>query len=322
MRQTAESSSMRDKLLWRLPPPKSFAPILKRLPLLTMRGRVPIETIVTQDFQREFLLRSGVEENAFRGTLDPSFVSSMLNAITTQNLDLPEGDPAFKPTSGTYGTVHVSELMKLHRPLQAGEVLTITTRGQREEPHPKGSMVTTNYRVTDAANEIVLEMERKTLTLTAPEDTAAPGVAELQAPKHLDAREGTTFVSSRTMTPDMVAGYCWFVTNRIHNEVETANAFGYRAPIWAGTQGMHMTMAHLYSLGVPQTLTALFTFKRPVFWTDTLEVRPRAPAHVLSACAIAPAHRHLSPTYSPTYSRHNPSPNRGCSRCSFGLHLT
>jgi hypothetical protein len=185
-----------------------------------MRGRVPIETIVTQDFQREFLLRSGVEENAFRGTLDPSFVSSMLNAITTQNLDLPEGDPAFKPTSGTYGTVHVSELMKLHRPLQAGEVLTITTRGQREEPHPKGSMVTTNYRVTDAANEIVLEMERKTLTLTAPEDTAAPGVAELQAPKHLDAREGTTFVSSRTMTPDMVAGYCWFVTNRIHNEVD------------------------------------------------------------------------------------------------------
>ena len=82
----------------------------------------------------------------------------------------------------------------------------------------------------------------------------------------------------------MVAGYCWFVTNRIHNEVETANAFGYQLPIWAGTQGMHIVLAHLFSLGVPQTLTATFTFKRPVFWTDTLEVRRAQIAQARSMC--------------------------------------
>ena len=61
-------------------------------------------------------------------------------------------------------------------------------------------------------------------------------------------------------------------SNRIHNEVETANKFGYAAPIWAGTQGMHLTMAHLFSFGTPCKLTAEFRFLRPVFWHDVLEL--------------------------------------------------
>ena len=30
------------------------------------------------------------------------------------------------------------------------------------------------------------------------------------------------------------------------------------------------TMQHLYSLGVPQTMVATFSFKRPVFWEDNI----------------------------------------------------
>ena len=70
----------------------------------------------------------------------------------------------------------------------------------------------------------------------------------------------------------MVAGYCYFVTNRIHNEMETAQKFGYAAPIWAGTQGMHLTMEHLYSFGVVSTMEAIFEFKRPVMWEDKIEL--------------------------------------------------
>ena len=35
---------------------------------------------------------------------------------------------------------------------------------------------------------------------------------------------------------------------------------------------MHLTMKHLYSFGMPQTMTAEFSFIRPVFWTDRLEL--------------------------------------------------
>ena len=64
----------------------------------------------------------------------------------------------------------------------------------------------------------------------------------------------------------------WCAVAGIHNELDVAQKFGYAAPIWAGTQGMHLTLAHLYTFGVPKTLTALFELKRPVFWTDTLEL--------------------------------------------------
>lgn len=65
---------------------------------------------------------------------------------------------------------------------------------------------------------------------------------------------------------------CYHVSNRIHNEVETANAYGYSAPIWAGVQGMHIGMGRLFELGVPTSLDVKFSFLRPVFWTDTVEL--------------------------------------------------
>merc|ERR1719316_1663681 len=120
----------------------------------------------------------------------------------------------------------------------------------------------------DAAGREVMLIERKSLKL-AP---ANPSTVKTTKAAQSDPKVGKRFVSATQFTPDMVAGYCYFVTNRIHNEVETAQAFGYKAPIWAGTQGMHLTLKHLYSFGVPQTMTAEFSFTRPVFWTDRLEL--------------------------------------------------
>ena len=36
--------------------------------------------------------------------------------------------------------------------------------------------------------------------------------------------------------PDMCAGYCYFIPNRIHNEMETAQEFGFREPILVSPQ--------------------------------------------------------------------------------------
>ena len=48
----------------------------------------------------------------------------------------------------------------------------------------------------------------------------------------------------------MVAGYCYYVTNRIHNEVETAQAFGYKMPIWAGNQPGDAFVADFYDMDI------------------------------------------------------------------------
>ena len=41
----------------------------------------------------------------------------------------------------------------------------------------------------------------------------------------------------------MVAGYSFFLPNRVHHTLKDANQGGFKLPIWTGSQGMHMTMA-------------------------------------------------------------------------------
>lgn len=258
---------------WDLPPPKDTPPQLDILSDKVKDGRIPVRTTISSDFQREFLVRSGCVEKDFLGSLDPSFVSAMLNAIMTQKLWQPpkQGGGAPGPKAGSFGSAHVSDKLHLKRPLKTGEQLTISLGVGVDSAHPKGKLTATPVQVTDASGAVVLDIDRVGLELQ-PMDPSKAGAGSSQKAPPADPKVGKSFVSATQFTPDMVAGYCYYVTNRIHNEVETAQAFGYKLPIWAGTQGMHLTMKHLYSFGMPQTMTAEFSFIRPVFWTDRLEL--------------------------------------------------
>ena len=205
----------------------------------------------------------------FRGAMDVGFVSMALNGIGTLGLMSPAGSADHKREAGSYGSVHVSDRLTQHRPLQAGETFVVRSAASESVETPKGTLSTTPYTVVDSGGEVAVEVERNGLNLKPAPPSADSAAAK---PPSADPKEGREFISSVTFTPDMVAGYCYFATNRIHNELDVAQKFGYRLPIWAGTQGFHLTLAHLYSFGNPATLTALFELKRPVFWTDTLEL--------------------------------------------------
>ena len=250
---------------WKLPPPKEWPPILERLGELAQRGRAPMRTVISEGYQQAYHERSGVNTDTFQSTADPSFIANMVSICMAEQLHL-----GSRRTGGTYGAVHVADDMELLRPLRFDEPLVITLGDAHAAPHPKGTVSTFPVSVTDASGALVMRLQRQGLELRpgAPRAKAAPQ----EAGRAVDPRAGRTRVSSTEFTPDMVGGYCWHGTNRIHSDVETATAFGYPAPIWSGIQGMHLTMAALYSLGVPQTLRARFTFRRPVFWTDTVEL--------------------------------------------------
>lgn len=254
---------------WDLPQPVDFPPSVKPLPdkADADTGNIPCRISISADFQREFLLRTAIEGDAFQGTTDPSFVSSMLNAVMTQRLYKAPSSSAYKPKSGSFGSVHVSDRVTMNRPLVPGEDLIISVDSTKELPHPKGTLTESDVSVVDCNGSEIISILRQSLDLAPPSNSAQGSPKK----KESDPRVGAK-VSSTQFTPDMVAGYCYFVTNRIHNEIETAQAFGYKAPIWAGTQGMHLTMQHLYTFGVPQTMVADFTFKRPVFWEDKIDL--------------------------------------------------
>lgn len=208
---------------WDMPPPKDFPPYKGDvLEGPVENGKVPVRTLVSADYQREYLLRCGVSESAFRGALDPAMVASAAgraSALTT--LPPPPGTPP-KPAAPASGGAFVSGRWTLFGPpLRTGEPLTVTVGQGHSEKHPKGTMSYTELSVANAAGEKLMHIQNAGLALDAALVAAAKRQAN-PAARPEDPKAGKTFVSAVQFTPDMCAGYCYFIPNRIHNEVETA----------------------------------------------------------------------------------------------------
>lgn len=271
---TAASGAVVTNPPWDMPPPKDFPPP-KPEPLSgpVVNNKVPVRTAVSADYQREYLLRCGVTEAAFRGALDPAMVASSAGRATAvANLPPPPDAPKKPPAPASGGAFLSGRWKLLNGPaLRCGEPLIVTLGQGRSEKHPKGTMSYSEIRVASEAGEPLMEIQNAGLALDAALVAAAKktgGPAKVEDPK-----AGKSFVSAVQFTPDMCAGYCYFIPNRIHNDMDTAKEFGFREPILAGTQCMHILTAHLYTtFGVPKTLTAEFQFPRPVFWNDRLEL--------------------------------------------------
>ena len=93
-------------------------------------------------------------------------------------------------------------------------------------------------------------------------------------PKHNKA-----FISRKQLTPMMCVNFCqdFTGTNPIHHDPEKATQAGYKAPIWAGTQGLNIIFEHIFQIASATNSTIdsieyIVEFKRPAHWSDGLEL--------------------------------------------------
>jgi hypothetical protein len=201
--------------LWStIPPPVDFPPVLERLTDREAHGTVPVRTSCSAGFQDGSLLRCGMLDTSnLQGALDPAFLSSMLNFVITDRMYLPDGHPDLGGSAfGEYGAAHVSERLKLMRPLRVSEPLHIKMVDETPTPHPKGTLLTYTVDVLDDDGAVVLQISREGLFLNAAAPQSSSSSSKKKKKKEeasrppADPREGRSLVSTTVFTPDMVAG--------------------------------------------------------------------------------------------------------------------
>lgn len=123
------------------------------------------------------------------------------------------------------------------------------------------------YRNTDG--EVVFVVTPDVLMID-PARPTAPGTS-----KRTSEPDGFDLLLQKQCTPETTLGYCEGSTNKIHLDPETAQSFGFRAPIIAGNQTVNFLMAAVCRDGLPDTLAIEARFLRPVFWDDAIDIEGR-----------------------------------------------
>ena len=191
---------------------------------------------------------------------------------------------------GNRPTVHASEALVLHRSIKLGEEFMLKPASAPVvAPHRLGVITTSTFNLIAGAAttpEVVGTVTRAGITVD-PAVAAANASATSSTPlaprsppsSSADFRDGdgSAYVGTTTFTPELVVGYCndFDGKNPIHHDPEVARAAGYRAPIAAGAQGLHICFAHLCTLvggELPRTLNVASSFKRAIFWDDAVEL--------------------------------------------------
>ena len=142
-----------------------------------------------------------------------------------------------------------------------------------DRPHRLGTITTTAFDlVASATSELVGTVTRAGITVDPAAAAAAPASSPSSPPASAstDFRggNGAVYVSSTVFTPEIVVAYCNDFTGRnpIHHDPEVAAAAGFKAPIAAGAQGLHLCFAHLCVLAggfeLPGALKVESKFKR------------------------------------------------------------
>ena len=262
----------------------------------TVNGRV------TAEMQAAHHPMAPVDPKVFGSAyMDPSFITMQLNYAMLGGLfnSRNDDDKSAAPT-GDAGSVHASENITMHRAVRLGETITFRIMGSPEQrPHRLGILTEILFEGRDASGQLVWEVLREGITVVASAIPSDAAPTKLKAAP-TDARVGRVFVCSKTFTPELVVGYCndFDGKNPIHHDPDVAVAAGFRAPIWAGAQGIHICLEHLCRLsgGPPDRLKASIKLRRAVCWDETVELwfgqteghRPAVGSYRL----LLPAHGH------------------------------
>jgi len=164
------------------------------------------------------------------------------------------------------GAVHTDMHLIQPAPIRLSESLTVSLETETVDAAPRGDIARMRFDFTPATGTPVI-CHIGLLTIDADKTGDRGGGRRPPA----DPRDGFEKINERRITPDDVVTYGG-AGNPIHYDPEFAQSVGYRAPIAHGVMTAVWMLAALNDVAAPATLDATFTFRRPVFWDDAMEL--------------------------------------------------
>ena len=219
------------------------------------------DIVVSQAEQRRLHGHCDIAETVYGDNVDPTFVARDPILLNTQTVlaNHPERAP-----------VHIVHQFEQLRTIRLGETPQMHGRVSGIGDHSKGWILTTIWEYRDAAGEIVFVVSPDVLMID-PERSGNGGKGG--SGRMTDGEDAFEALTRKHCTPETTLGYCEGSTNKIHLDQETAQSFGFRAPIIAGNQAVNFLMEGVCRNGLPNQLSIEARFLRPVFWDDTIDVQ-------------------------------------------------
>jgi acyl dehydratase len=161
------------------------------------------------------------------------------------------------------GVVHVSNSMRLHRPVRASEVLDVAVRVANLRPHKRGAML-------DLVGEISVD---GVLVWDGVSTYLAPGAHTPGEPEVLDrpAFEPQPTIAQWRLPADLGRQYRRVSgdPNPIHTNLLAARAFGFARPIIHG-MWTHARVLSALDGRLPEIYTASVSFAKPILLPATV----------------------------------------------------
>mgnify|MGYP001619393846 CR=1 FL=1 len=166
--------------------------------------------------------------------------------------------------------LHAGQRMEQLAPVRLGEPLTLRGSVARLRQSAKGRFASTAFVVEDAGGFARARGELHYFRVDA-EARVEPGGAD----RPFD-RDGWTQVARKALTPQRVAAYSHeFPDYRVHFDPEVAATVGLRAPVAQGLMSFTWMMQVIAEDGFPDRFALSATFRRPIFWDETVELLRR-----------------------------------------------
>jgi acyl dehydratase len=218
----------------------------------------PWQTVVTPERQRRYHDAAEVPASLFRDTVDLSILAND-TILAMRYLKR-------TPMDG----LHAGQRMQRLAPVRFGEPLTVRGRVREVRRSPKGRFTHTAFSIEDAtgAAKVLGEL---TYFNVDPQVSVAPAAVD----RAFDS-QGWTSIARVTLTPQRVAEYSHeFPTYRVHFDPEVAASVGLRTPVAQGLMSFTWMMRALAESGLPERFALSSSFRRPVFWDETVEILRR-----------------------------------------------
>lgn len=216
------------------------------------------QTVVTEERQRRYHEAAEIPPGLFGDTADLSILANdTIRAMRYLKRTPMDG-------------LHAGQRMEQLAPLRLGEPLTLRGRVARLRQSAKGRFASTAFVIEDAGGTAKAQGELHYFRVNAGARVEPPGA---------DGgfnREGWTRVARKSLTPQRVAAYSnEFPDYRVHFDPEVAATVGLRAPVAQGLMSFTWMMQAIAEDGLPDRFALSATFRRPIFWDETVEVLRR-----------------------------------------------
>ena len=218
----------------------------------------PWHAVVDADRQRRYHDAAEVPRGLFGDTVDLSILAND-TILAMRYLKKTQMDG-----------LHAGQRMQQVAPVRIGEPLTVRGRVRQLRDTPKGRFQHTEFAFEDEKGAVKVTGE---LTYFRVNPTAKVAPAAVDS---AFAREGWNRVARMTLTPERVAEYSReFPTYKVHFDPEIAASVGLRVPVAQGLMSFTWMMRAIAEGGLPERYSLAATFRRPVFWDETVEVLRR-----------------------------------------------